>query len=189
MTDKKDWSEWYDMTRVQAPSQLLVDALSYINMPGKAIDIGGGALKDTKYLLQKGFDVTVIDSSPLLEKEVTDIKNERLHPIVSSFEDFQFPIDEYILASAMHSLSYCDPQHFNRVFTNIKASLKKGGIFCGQMYDSYDQWSKSLTRAYQSYDEARNYLKDFEILYFQEEETEQGHTKHWRIFNYIAKKL
>ncbi len=188
MTNKIDWSEWYDFTRAQAPSQLLVQALSYIDKTGKVIDIGGGALKDTKYLLRKGFDVTVIDQSPLLEKEANEIKGERLHPIITSFEDFQFPSDEYILASAMHSLSYCDPKHFDSVITNIKSSLKRGGIFCGDMYDSYDDWSKSIPRAYQTEAEARNYLKDMEVLFFQEEETEKGHTKHWRIFNFIARK-
>ena len=183
-----DWSEWYDLTRAQAPSQLLVQALSYINKTGKVIDIGGGALKDTKYLLEKGFDVTVIDQSPLLEKEVSEIKGDRLHPIITSFEDFEFPPDEYILASAMHSLSYCDPKHFERVITNIKSSLKSGGIFCGDMYDSYDDWSRSIPRSYQTEVEAKNYLKDMEILFFEEEETEEGRTKHWRIFNFIARK-
>jgi tellurite methyltransferase len=188
MADTIDWTEWYDMTRAQAPNQLLVEALSYVKNTGKALDIGGGALKDTKHLLQKGFDVTVIDKSPLLEKEVKEIKNERLHAFVTSFEDFHFPVNEYILVSAMQCLSYCEPVHFGRVIMDIKSSLKKGGIFCGQMIDGYDQESKSMHRTYQTADEAREYLKDLEIISFQEEETEEGRTKHWHIYNFIARK-
>lgn len=193
MTDGIDWSEWYDMTRTQAPNQLLVQALSYVKEVGKAIDIGGGALKDTKFLLQKGFDVTVIDKSPILEKEAMQIKSERLHPFVTSFEDFHFPLNEYILASAMQTLSYCEPEHFSRVITDIKSSLKSGGIFCGQMYDAYDDWSKSpevkkLHKTYKTIDEAKEYLKDMEIILFKEEETEEGRTRHWRIFDFIARK-
>ena len=188
MVDKVDYSEYYDMTREQPPHDLLVKAISYVKGTGKAIDIGGGALRDAKYLLQQGFDVTVIDKSPLLEKEVTKIKDERLHSFVTSFEDFQFPVDEYVLASAMHSLSYCDSEHFSRVIKNIKSSLKKGGVFCGQMYGAYDQWSKSLLRTYQTVDEARTYLKDMEIIFFQEEKTESGRTKHWHIFDFIVQK-
>lgn len=188
MTDNIDWSEWYDMTRVKAPNQLLVDALSYVKNTGKALDIGGGALKDTKYLLRKGFDVTVIDKSPLLEKEAKEVKNEQLHAFVTSFEDFHFPVNEYVLVSAMQCLSYCEPAHFSRVIMNIKSSLKKDGIFCGQMIDGYDQESKNMNRTYQTADEAREYLKDLEIISFQEEETEKCRTKHWHIYNFIARK-
>ena len=188
MADKIEWSKWYDMTRVQPPNELLVEAVSHVKNTGKAIDIGGGALRDARYLLQKGFDVTVIDKSPLLEKEARKIKSERLHPFVSSFENFNFPVNKYVLASAMQSLSYCEQEHFSRVIMNIKASLIKGGIFCGQMYDGYDQESKSMERTYQSADEAREYLKDMEIILFQEEETKEGRTKHWHIYNFIARK-
>lgn len=170
------------------PHELLVEALSYVKSTGKIIDIGGGTMRDAKYLLQKGFDVTVIDKSPLLEKEAVGIKNEHLHVFVSSFENFQFPINEYVLASAMHSLYYCELEQFSRVITNIKSSLKKGGIFCGQMFGPYDEWSKKLKRAYQTADEARGYLKDLEILSFQEEDTGEGCTKHWRVYNFIARK-
>jgi len=190
MPDPIDWTEWYEMTRSQPPNDLLVEALSHAKDIGKAIDIGGGALKDSRLLLQKGFDVTVIDKSPLLEKEAGEIKNPRLHYFMTSFEDYSFPVEEYDLASAMHSLSYCDPVYFDHVITNIKSSLKKGGIFCGQMYDSCDQWSKNLQahRTYTTADQARKYLSDMEIILFKEEETEKGRTKHWHIYDFIARK-
>ncbi|MCK4918542.1 MAG: methyltransferase domain-containing protein [Candidatus Pacebacteria bacterium] len=188
MVNKVDWSEWYDMTRLQPPNKLLVEALLYVKNTGKVIDIGGGALRDTRHLLQRGFDVTVIDKNSLLEKEALKIKNKRLHPIVTSFEDFQFPINEYVLALAIQSLSYCDFTHFDRVIKNIKLSLKKGGIFCGQIYDEYGQEPKSLHKTYKTVEEVKEYLKDMEIILFQEEETEKGRTKHWRIYNFIARK-
>jgi|ERR1035437_327847 SAM-dependent methyltransferase len=188
MADKKDWSEYYNFTREQPPRELLVEALSYVKNTGKAIDIGGGALRDTRLLLQKGFDVTVVDKSPLLEKEAQGINSERLHLFETSFEDFQFPVDEYILASAMYSLPHCEPAHFSQVIANIKSSLKKGGIFCGQMFGDHDQWSKTVGMTYLTANEAREYLKDMEIISFQEEETKEGETKHWHIFNFIARK-
>jgi len=189
MPNKKDWSEYYDFTRGQEPRELLIETLPYVKGIGKAIDIGGGALRDTKFLLQKGFDVTVLDISPLLIKEAAGIKSDHLHLIVSSFEDFQFPVEEYILASAMYSLPHCAPEHFARVITNIKASLKKGGIFCGQMFGEYDQWSKTIQMTYLSAEKAKEYLNDMEIITFREEETIEGTTKHWHIFNFIVRKV
>lgn len=188
MADDIDWSPWYDITRAQPPSELLVEALSHVTGTGKVIDIGGGALKDTKYLLGKGFEVTVIDKSPLLEKEAAVLKNDLLHPVVTSFEDFHFPTNEYVLASAMQCLSYCEPAHFSRVITDIKSSLKEGGVFCGQMYDEYSEESKSLHKTYKTAEEIKEYLSDMESILFQEEETEEGRTKHWRIYNFIARK-
>ena len=188
MMDKIDWSEYYDMARLQPAHELLVEALSYVKNTGKVISIGDGPLRDAKYLLQKGFDVTVIDKSPLMEKESNEINNERLHTTVTSFEDFNFPINEYVFVSAMYSLYYCEPEHFSRMIINIKSSLKKGGIFCGQMFGDYDEWSKKLQRTYQTIDEAKEYLKDMEVLLFREEETEECRTKHWHIYNFIARK-
>ena len=77
MSIKKDWSEYFEFTREKPPFLLLIEALKYVTDKGKAIDIGGGALKDTRYLLDEGFDVTVIDNSPLLEQEASRIKNVR----------------------------------------------------------------------------------------------------------------
>jgi len=124
MSIKKDWSEYYELTREKSPSALLVEALKYVKNKVNAIDLGGGALKDARYLLNEGFDVTIIDSSPLLEQEVSRIKNTRLHAFVASFEDFSFPKNEYDLASAMFALNFCDPSNFDEVFEKIKDSIK-----------------------------------------------------------------
>lgn len=56
-----DWKTYYLQTADLPPSLLLVKALSFVSHRGKAIDIGGGALKDSRYLLAQGFDTTVID--------------------------------------------------------------------------------------------------------------------------------
>ena len=188
MPDKIDWSEYYDMTRNQPPRDLLVEALLYVKNIGKAIDIGAGALSDVRYLLLKGFDVTAIDNNPILEKEAKEINNERLHPFVVSLEDHVFLVNEYDLVSAMYSLHYCDPQHFDHVIMNIKSSLKNGGIFCGQMFGAYDDWSQNLPYTYLKAEEARQYLNDMEIISFREQETENGRTKHWHIYDFIARK-
>ena len=191
MEYKKDWSQYYDITRTKPARELLIEALSYVKSAGKAIDIGGGALRDTKYLLEKGFDVTVIDKSPLLEKEVRELKNKRLHFVVTSFADFKFPVNEYILASAMHSLPFCEPTHFSQVVTNIKSSLEKGGIFCGQMFGDCDMWADNPEMSYHTIDQAKELLKDLELIIFREEkdfDTLNGETKCRHIFHFIARK-
>lgn len=189
---KQDWSEYFEFTREKPPFSLLVEALKYVKNKSKAIDIGGGALRDTRYLLEEGFDVTVVDSSPLLEQEAARIKNDRLHPFVVSFEDFNFPQNEYDLASAMFALNFCNPSCFDSVFEKIKGSLKKEGIFCAQLFGDHDKGSNKENMTYPSKDQMIRLLAGLEILGFHEKEPDDkeasSEVRSGHIFQFIARK-
>ncbi len=192
MGPQKDWSDYYKATQSKPPRPLLVKALEYVNNKVKAIDIGGGALNDTKYLLDQGFEVTVIDKSPLVEQEAKKIPNNKLQAITTSFEDFSFSNEEYDLASAMFALPFTSPTHFNEVLEKIKRSLKKGGIFCGQFFGDRDEWNINPKMTFHTKAEVENLLKDLEVISFKEDEKEDktatGGMKHWHIFHIIARK-
>ena len=126
MQQKRDWAEFYEITKDKPPTKLLIKALGYVTNKYKAIDIGGGALKDTRFLLEQGFDVTVFDKADLMAKEAEVIKSNRFHYFVSSFADFDFPKSEYDIASAMYALPFNFPESFDAVFGRIKQSLVKG---------------------------------------------------------------
>lgn len=189
---EKDWSEYYKLTKARPPSKLLVAALEYIPRRGNAIDIGAGSLKDTVYLLEQGFHVTAVDKSPLMEEEAKLVKHDNLRAFTSAFEDFNFQNEEYDLASAMFSLPFTNPLEFDTVFANIKKSLKKDGVFCGQFFGVHDEWSTNSKMTFHSKDQVEKLLEDLEIIRFQEEEkddsTAMGQIKHWHIFHVIAKK-
>lgn len=190
--DKKDWSEYYEVTRAKPPFPLLIEAIKYVRNKGKAIDIGGGALRDSRYLLEQGFDVTVIDNSPLLKQEAARIINPNLRAIIAAFEDFHFPRNEYDLASAMFALNFCDPTHFDTALQNIKASLKPGGVFCGQLFGDRDPWSKNAGMTYPCGDHMRKLLTGFEVISFVEKETDNkdasDEVRSGHVFSFITKK-
>ena len=192
MAYKKDWSEFYEITRSKPPRDLLVQALKYVSQKGKVVDIGGGALRDTRHLLKEGFDVVVIDKSPLVADEAKSIANERLHVHITAFEDFIFPADTYVLASAMYALPFCEPRHFCELIRKIKSSLQPGGIFCGQLFGDRDEWSNNAKMTFHTIDKAKELLSDMEIISFNEEEKDdtagKGETKHWHVFHFIARK-
>ncbi len=189
---KKDWSDYYLATKAIPPDELVVKAMDFVAQKNKAIDIGGGALKDSLYLLEQGFEVTVIDQSPLMEVEAKKIADIKLHSFVSSFENFPFPEEEYDLASAIFSLPFTAPEKFNDVFERIKKCLKKEGIFCGQFFGVNDEWSQNKAMTFHSKEQVQTLLADFEIIYFEEVEkdgvTALAKAKHWHIFKVIAKK-
>ena len=188
----KDWSEYYKITKAKPPSKLLVSALEHVTKKEKALDIGGGALKDSRYLLEQGFDVTVFDKSPLMEPEALALQNPHLHPLTASFEDFNFPRAEYDIASAMYALPFAHPQHFDAVFQKIKDSLVPGGIFCGQFFGLNDAWAANPEMTFCTKEHTQELLADMETIYLGEEEkdapTAKGDMKHWHVFHIIARK-
>lgn len=187
---KPDWSEYYELTRNKPPSKLLIKALGYVKNKKRAIDIGGGALRDTHYLLEQGFDVTVIDKSELMAKEAKKIKSDKLHYFVSSFEKFDFPEKTFDLACAMYSLPFNSPSTFDDVFEKIKKSLVKGGIFCGQLFGDKDQWSNNKEMTFHTEKQARKLFSGMEIIEFTEKENDDkivnGTLKHWHVFHIIG---
>jgi SAM-dependent methyltransferase len=189
---QKDWSDYYEATKQGPPRPLLVSALKHVTNKNRAIDIGSGALNDTRYLLGQGFDVVSIDKNPTMEQEAVDKQNEKLHTFMTKFEDFNFPENEYDLASAMYSLPFIDPIHFNYVLAKIKSSLKKGGIFCGQFFGVHDEWSTNQKMTFHTKDQLKVMFEDFSIISFEEEEidkeTATGKMKHWHVFHVIARK-
>ncbi len=193
MTDKqRDWVEYYKITKDRPPSKLLVRALEFVKDKNKAIDIGGGALKDTRYLLSQGFNVTVIDKDELMAEEAVKIPSDKLHYFVSSFEDFDFSKNQFDIASAMFALPFNPPSTFNEVTKNIKEALVKDGIFCGQLFGINDSWSGRPEMTFHAKEQAEKLFSGMEIIFFEEEEkdgkTANGTLKHWHVFHIIARK-
>lgn len=192
MTIQPDWKEFYELTKNDPPSSLLVKALGYVNQKGKAIDIGGGALKDTRYLLDQGFDVTVVDKEELMMKAAELIYSDKVHPVVSSFADFDFPEDTFDIASAMFALPFNPPDTFDAVLEKIKKSLALGGIFCGQFFGDRDEWASNPTMTFHTREQAERALADLERIELTEKEWDgklaNGTPKHWHVFHFIARK-
>jgi tellurite methyltransferase len=189
---KKDWSKHYKDTHDYPPSPLLVKALPYVTKKDKAIDIGGGALKDTRYLLSQGFETTVIDQAPQLAKMAESIQSDRLHFYVTKFIDFDFPANQFDVASAMYALPFNLPAEFNKVFTNIKKSLVAGGIFVGNFFGTHDDWHERTAMTFHTKQQVEALLADMDVILLQEKEfdgkTADGRAKHWHILNVIARK-
>lgn len=188
-----DWKKHLKDTKGRPPSPLLVKALPHVvRKTGKAVDIGGGALKDSLHLLEQGFDVTVIDQEPSMTEMAEEIGSDRLHAIVTTFADFTFPEDAYDIASAMFSLPFNPPETFDAVFGRIKRSLTEGGIFCGQFFGIRDGWSANPAMTFRTKEEVEASLADMDILLLEERERDaklaDGTPKHWHTFDIIARK-
>ncbi len=183
---KIDWSEYYKGTAGNPPNPVLIKALTYVQNRDKAIDLGAGALNETRYLLEQGFDVTAIDQSPLVEQEARRIESPKLHAVTASFENFDFPKETYDLAVAIYALPFIE-NGFSDVFAIIKSSLKNGGVFCGQFFGNRDQRKNNTHRTFHTKEQVLELLKGLEVLSFEEEEKLKG-DMNAHIFHIIARK-
>ena len=193
MNEQPDWKKHQEQTKEKPHARLLEQAISYLGHKGKALDIGGGALGDSRFLLKQGFDVTDLDQQELAPEMTVGLDKERFRQVVSSFADFEFPKGEYDVANAMWSLPFNPPETFRAVFGNVKQSLRVGGIFCGQFFGDRDEWSANPDMTFHTREQVQELLADMETLLFKEEEWDgtlaSGIKKHWHAFHVIAKKL
>jgi SAM-dependent methyltransferase len=187
-----DWGRFYSFTKDSAPWPLLVRAAALTPLPGRALDLGAGAGRDTRYLLEQGFDVTAVDADPRAIALLSSLPETHLHVVQSSFEDFAFAT--YDLISAQFALPFIPRERFAEVFGRLTAALLPGGVFAGQFFGINDQWNTSdramtfLTRT-----EVEALLSELVVIELVEEDTD-GHTadgspKHWHVFHILARRL
>ena len=182
---------YYERTKDQPPSQLLMQALDHCVRRADALDLGCGAGPDTRGLLQHGFRVTAVDQNPDAFLYFQDILQERLTLVQSSMETF--PFETYDLINAQCSLPFIRSDLFEETFGKVKQALRPDGIFTGQFLGVHDTWNKpGTTMTFCTREQAQWFLHDLSIITFWEEdedgETVLGVPKHWHVFHFIARK-
>ncbi|HVY54523.1 MAG TPA: methyltransferase domain-containing protein [Thermodesulfobacteriota bacterium] len=187
------WSRYYRATMGREPRRLLLEALPYIkNQRGTALDLGAGDMTDSRYLLEQGFSVVAVDSSSASREASHAIQSSGLTTVVSTFEEFNFGREKYVLVNAQYSLPFSPPETFENVFGRLTDSLRSGGIFVGQLFGPRDGWAGRPGMSFFSRTEAERLLQGYEVLVLREEDAEgllaAGGTKHWHVFHVIARK-
>ena len=187
------WDNFVEATKDKPPRQILTDALKYVDKPGKALDIGAGALNESRYLLAHGFQVTAIDGEPAFARVAASIKNKDFQFEQISYESYKFPKNRYDLVVASYSLPFTSSSHFERVVRDVLSAVKPGAVFAGHLFGKNDEWNNGDGRAnFITPEQLDNFLAGFEKLSIREEEGEQGAdtggSKYWHIFHIIARK-
>lgn len=71
------WGEFYSITKDRPASALLQRAIKFVQNKNSALDLGAGALKDTKFLLTEGFQsIIIVDSEPLVAEAVKELVSD-----------------------------------------------------------------------------------------------------------------
>lgn len=190
------WEDFYRATQDSPHWPLLERAAALAPARpggGRALDLGAGAGRDTRYLLERGFAVTAVDADPGSAARLAALPQERLRAVQSTFEDFAFDATTYDLINAQFTLPFVPRERFFAVFARIKAALTPGGVFAGQFFGVHDEWNvPGSGMTFLTRDEAEAQLRDLEAVEFRELEedgsTAVGAAKHWHVFHILARK-
>lgn len=188
------WKDYFQNRNGKPPRPLLIKALTFVKNKDAALDLGAGSLNDTPLLLAEGFaEVIAVDKhdvTQLIGKELP--KDTRFKYILSSFEDFDFPVDTFDLINAQFVLPFINPKSFDAVLENIYNSLKSDGIVTGQFFGDRDEWRNNPEMTFTSRTQVENLLKKYKTISLEEEErdsvTAVGEMKHWHLFHFIVQK-
>lgn len=186
------WSPFYEKTRNAPHHALVEEAAGYVANRGRALDVGAGALRDSKYLLSLGFDVVALDASEYMIAAAAYVDSPNFLAVQSAFTEYDFGSKRFDLVSAMYSLPFCEPATYDTVFDSIVESLKPGSIFCAILFGDRDTWATNPEMTFHTRVQAEARLAGLEILKFDEieedGETSVGVPKHWHTFHFIVRK-
>jgi len=144
MKNKKlDWIDFINGTKNTETRLITKKSLSWVKNKGRALDIGGGALNDSKFLLENGFTVDTVDSEDLsldISKTIRN-KNFTMHPM--RIENFELGTNKYNLVLANYVLPFITPKELKKLIFKIFKSLKDGGVFCGTFFGKNDHYKNN----------------------------------------------
>lgn len=184
---------YFENTKNFPPHKLLQEALPFVLTKDRALDLGAGALRDSKLLLAGGFkEVVAVDASKELSAMAEGVGDQRLTAVTTRFEEYQFPPEYFDLVSSQFALPFCDPEEFAKVFESLLASLVPGGVFTGQLFGDRDRWAGESHKAktFLTREQAEQVLAGLDVRKFNEVErdslTADQTPKHWHYFEIIA---
>jgi len=128
MNEKKIWSKIHDSYSAQdwihKPSLFAQSVSQYFPRTGSLLEIGGGLGQDSKYFKELGYDVLLTDISEEAISKSAMVKTQ----VVDVSKPLPFDDESFDIVYAHLSLHYFDKETTNKVFTEIRRVLKKGGV-------------------------------------------------------------
>lgn len=196
-----------EATRDRDPRPLLLRALDRMPELGeggaRALELGGGAGNETLALLKAGFEVLVVDATAPLLEAARDLAREaglehRLTTRHLRFEQLELDPHSFDLVHASYALPFCDPAHFDRLWTDLCTAIRPGGLFAGQLFGDRDEWAREPLEevegpmTFLAREQVERLIADFEVLEFEEEErnrpTTRGELKDWHLFHLLLRR-
>lgn len=126
-----DIQKYYKNTVNALPHPLVRKFINMNIKPGKAIDLGCGAGRDTIFLIRNGWNVLSIDKEDTQEIISSQLNNEEIRKLDFKCQDFEsIELKNINLLVASFSIPFCNKNNFNEFWKKISESILSGRIFC-----------------------------------------------------------
>lgn len=191
----REAEKYYDNTEGLEPNYVIGEFLKLGVVPGRALELGCGAGRDTVCLIKNGWYVLAIDKEDVEERirgRLEEDECKRFRFSRQSFEDVK--LEECDLVVANFSLPFCDKSRFVDLWRKVEESICCGGYFVGNFFGDTDEWAETKRKmTFLTCEEVRRLFADeFEVVKFDEIEkdaiTGMGKMKHWHVINVIARR-
>lgn len=190
--DEQLWQRFLAATQGQPAWGRLKKAASMFDGPGQALDVGAGAGRDTAYLLERGWHVTAVDSSPAAAKVLRGLgPQQQLLVVHSPAQDFE--PKAYDLVNAQFSLPFVPPPVFGPTLTRLQESVRPGGVMAVTFFGPRDEWNAPGSEmTFTAKDEVERFFVGWDVAELEEIEedgtTATGGAKHWDVIHVIARR-
>lgn len=192
-----------EATKYWGPSMNTFLSIQMMNDYGRrALDLGCGSFRNSKFLSNCGFIVDAIDKDPRV-KNYTDFfdnrvkylgqKNRKIFTLkIADYIKCNIGEEKYDIVVAENSLSFNDKDAVETMINKIYVSLKKGGYFAGNLYGLQDfRSSEGKKMSFYTKSEVESLLYKFKVkeLADREGDSEENGVKfHWHAFEFIVQK-
>ena len=186
--------KYFENTKNASPHDLTKEFIKMKQEVGNAIELGCGSGRDTVYLIKNNWNVLAIDREDVRDMIEEKLDEEELKNFDFSCQNFEsIRLKETNLILSNFSIPFCSKNYFNGLWNKIVTSISNGGYFVGNFFGPNDSWVPIKNKmVFLSKEQVWALFKDFEIIYFKENEYDQktamGKMKHWHTFDVIAKK-
>jgi trans-aconitate methyltransferase len=191
-----DWAGYYAYLGDRPPRPLFVRALEEygeVVAGAVAVDLGCGSGIETRALLEAGFSVTAIDSSPdsmLRLAELAELTGHdgRLTSVQSAMQDADIPGAGLVYAG--FALPFCPPREFGRLWRSIRTAIEPGGLLAVDLFGVRDAWAGEPDLTFVTRERLTDLLVGLDVRSLHEiEEEGQAYAgpKHWHRFEVLAR--
>lgn len=189
--DESRWRSFMSATAGRPPWPELVRAAAMFDTPGDALDVGAGAGRDSEYLLEHGWRVTAVDSSPAAIEALGRLQRPSFRIVATAAQNLE--PETYDLVNAQYSLPFVPRTEFARTVMRLRDAVRPGGVMSANFFGPRDEWNVAGTAlSFSTREDVERLFAGWDIAELTEEDavggTADGGSKHWHVFHVTARR-